>query len=242
MKKDILVVDDDSSIRATLKGVLENEGYNVVTVKDGLKAIDEIIARSFSMVLLDLVMPGLGGAETMREIQKIRPTTVIIMTGHIHEEDLLHEAKRQGARAIVYKPLQIHELLQFIKDVLAEKDPRLLIVDDDDSACKTLSGILEDLGYRVETALTGQKAIELAIHTDYNLIFMDAKMPNVNGFQAMKEIKKIKPHVPVVMFTGYKIENFMERSRDCGARAIMRKPFVVEEVLKLAAEILAEKK
>ncbi|HHT9117397.1 MAG TPA: response regulator [Candidatus Hypogeohydataceae bacterium YC38] len=240
VKKNILVVDDDPSIGTTLKGVLEDEGYNVVAVKDGLKAIDEIIAGPFSLVLMDIVMPGLSGVEAMEKIKEIRPTQVIIMTGHVHEENLVQEAKRWGARAVVYKPLQIPELLSLIEDVLAKEDPGLLVVDDDDSACKTLSGILEDAGYKVDAAQDGLKAIEMAKQSDYSLIFIDAKMPEVNGFQAMKEIKKIKPYIPVVMFTGYKIENFMERSRDCGARATMRKPFDVEDVLKLTEEILTK--
>ncbi len=241
MKKDILVVDDDPSIRKTLKGILEDEGYNVATAEDGLKAVEEIKARPFSLILMDIMMPGLKGVEAMKEIKKIRSTTVIVITGHVEEEELLREARRQGARAVVHKPLQIPELLKLIKAVLDGKAP-LLVVDDEDSARKTLSAILEDSGYKVETTHEGQKAIDMAKEKDYSLIFMDARMPGINGFQAMKEIKKIKPYVPFVMFTGYKIEHFMEKSKDCGARATLRKPFNVEELLKITQEILVEGK
>lgn len=240
MEKNILVVDDDPSIRITLKGILESEGYNVVTAESGLAAIDEIRARPFYAVLLDMVMPGLNGPEVMKKIKAVRPIPVIIVTGHLEEGALLQEAQHQGARAVVYKPIDLPELLGLIKAVLAKENPCVLVVDDEDSARRTLSGILEDSGYRVETAHDGQKAVEMAKQSDYRIIFMDAKMPGVNGFLAMKEIKKIKPHIPVVMFTGYNIEHFMERSKDCGARAIMRKPFNAGDALKLAEEIITE--
>ncbi len=241
MRGHILVVDDDPDIRLTLRGVLEDEGYNVVTVEDGLKAIDEVKSRPFSLVLMDVVMPGLGGVAAMQEMEKVRPTTVIIMTGHVHEEDLLQEAKRLGARAVVYKPLNIPELLKLIKDTIAKKNPHLLVVDDEDNICKILSEILEDAGYRVETAMDGQEAIERVKQSDYSLILMDVKLPGINGFTALKEIKKIRPQIPIVLFTGYKIKNFMERSKDCGARATMYKPFNAEDVLELTAKILVER-
>ncbi len=241
MRKDILIVDDDPSIRATLKGVLEDEGYNVVAVEDGLKAIEMVKARPFSLVLTDMVMAGLSGVDLVQEIKKISPTEVVVMTGHVDREDFLMKAGRLGVRGVLYKPIQLPQLLRLVRSILAEEEPWLLVVDDDDSACKTLAGILADSGYWVETAQDGQSAIEMARRFDYRLIFMDVKMPGLNGFQAMKEIKKVKPQIPIVLFTGHRLEDFMEKSNGCGARATIRKPFNVEEILKLTKEILTEK-
>lgn len=116
--RDILIADDEANIRTTLKGILEDEGYDIVTVENGLKAVEAAKNEAFSLILMDIVMPGLNGVEAMKDIKKVRPTIVIIMTGHTDEEDLLQEARSQGAKAIVYKPIQIPVLLGLIKTAL----------------------------------------------------------------------------------------------------------------------------
>src|SRR5438874_12113806 len=67
----ILIVDDESGIRQSLKGVLEDEGYKVATVESGEACLDTLRRRSFEVVLLDIWLPGIDGLDTL---QKIRET------------------------------------------------------------------------------------------------------------------------------------------------------------------------
>ena len=79
----ILLVDDEPSIIRTLKGLLSDEGYDVLSASNGYEALKIIESESPDLVLLDVWMPGIDGIETLKEIQKNSPhVQVIIITGH----------------------------------------------------------------------------------------------------------------------------------------------------------------
>ncbi len=116
----ILVVDDDFSIRETLKGVLEDKRYKVSTAEDGLTAIEMARKTHFDMVLIDVVMPGIDGFQTLGEIKKIDPETkAIIMTGH-DIEHFVEKTISLGAFAHLSKPIDMVELLQLTFSAIKE--------------------------------------------------------------------------------------------------------------------------
>jgi CheY-like chemotaxis protein len=116
----ILVVDDDSSIRETLKGVLEKKGYKVSTAEDGFTAIEMARKTHFDMALIDVVMPGIDGFQTLDEIKKIDPETkAIMMTGH-DVEHFVEKAISLGAFAHLSKPIDMVELLQLTFSAIKE--------------------------------------------------------------------------------------------------------------------------
>ena len=108
----MLVVDDDVKFTETLKDLLEEKCYDASAVYNGYEALERIKKEKFDIVLMDIKMPVMNGIEALREINKmiLRPV-VILMTGFTLE-DLIKEALQEGAFAVLYKPLDIPELLQ----------------------------------------------------------------------------------------------------------------------------------
>ncbi|MFQ5963757.1 MAG: response regulator [Candidatus Scalinduaceae bacterium] len=110
----ILVVDDESTTRETLKGVLEDKGYKVVVAEDGLKAIEVAKQKHFDVMFIDVVMPGIDGFKAFEEIKKADPKAhVIMMTGH-DIEGFVDKALSQGAFACIPKPFDMIELLWLV--------------------------------------------------------------------------------------------------------------------------------
>ncbi len=112
----ILVVDDDEAVRALAKWVVEKAGYRAVTARDGDEALRIFKANPelFCLVLLDLTMPRLGGAEVAIGIHGIRPTTpVIIITGH--NEDAMASEAQAGVVDFLQKPFGPDKLRALFK-------------------------------------------------------------------------------------------------------------------------------
>ena len=117
-QKNILVVDDDKSVRTTFSSVLRKEGYRVTAVENGYEAIKAIDEESFDLALVDLRMPGLDGIEVLKKIKTRRPQTrVIIFTGYGSITTAV-EAIRKGATDYLNKPFSPHELKAGVKKAL----------------------------------------------------------------------------------------------------------------------------
>jgi two-component system response regulator HydG len=123
MKNNILVVDDIKSIRLTLGGILEDEGYNVVLAENGYQAIEAAKRTPFDLVFMDIKMPGINGVQTFREIKKINPEAVVVMMTAYSVEDLIRESLEEGAYAVVYKPFDIDDIVSVIDSALGCPQP-----------------------------------------------------------------------------------------------------------------------
>ena len=108
--KRILVVDDEIIIRNLLKEFLSRKGYEVYTAPDGRAAIAEVKEIRPHIVLLDIMMPGMGGIETLKEIRRIDPRVGVIMVTAIADEELGKRAIALGACDYITKPLNFDYL------------------------------------------------------------------------------------------------------------------------------------
>jgi DNA-binding response OmpR family regulator len=114
----ILVVDDDASVREMLARVLTGEGYLVSTAADGTSALEIAAAIKIDLVLLDLNMPGKSGWDTFERLSAENPLLpVIIVTARTNQ---LFTAMGAGVGALLEKPLHFPKLLQTIQQLLAE--------------------------------------------------------------------------------------------------------------------------
>ena len=116
----------------------------------------------------------------------------------------------------------------------------ILVVDDLRNIRLTLAGILEDKGHNVATAEDGYKAIELIRDTHFDVIFMDIKMPGINGVDTYKEVKKIDPKAVVIMMTAYSVEDLLKRAVSEGVYTCIYKPFDIENVISLVEDAIKE--
>jgi DNA-binding NtrC family response regulator len=121
---------------------------------------------------------------------------------------------------------------------VAEATPKILVVDDQRGMRLTLSGVIEDRGYEVTGVEDGYQAIDAASKTPFDVIFMDIKMPGINGVQTFREIKKISPDSVVVMMTGFAVEDLVKEALDEGAFSVVYKPFDMDHVINLVESVL----
>ena len=119
------------------------------------------------------------------------------------------------------------------------KKTNILIVDDNVGLAETLSFILGIKGYGTGIAKNGNEAVEKVKNKFFNIIFMDIKMPLMNGVEAFREIKKISPSSIVFMMTAYGVEELIQESLEEGAYDIIYKPLDIERALALIEEVMA---
>lgn len=114
----ILIVDDNPSILQSLKGLLADEGFEVMTASNGYEGLKIIDKESPDLVLLDIWMPGIDGIETLKQIKKDNPyIQVIIITGHGNIETAV-QAIKLGAYDLIEKPLSIDKIMVTINNAL----------------------------------------------------------------------------------------------------------------------------
>ncbi len=130
--KHVLVVEDDAAIRRGIVDALEFEGYSVSQAPRGDEGLEAATRIDCDIMLLDLVMPGLGGLEVLTEVRKIRPSLpVVILTARGAEADRVTGLKL-GADDYVVKPFSVKELLARVEAVLrrsAERPSDLVELD-----------------------------------------------------------------------------------------------------------------
>ncbi|HBO42889.1 MAG TPA: hypothetical protein DD670_02925 [Planctomycetaceae bacterium] len=115
---------------------------------------------------------------------------------------------------------------------------RILIVDDDRDFAEGLADVLLPRGFEVELAFSGEEALTKFIHGDFDVTFMDVRLPGKNGVESFLEIRARKPHARVIMMTGYSVEQLLEQAVAGGAWAVLHKPLGPERVLQLLRDII----
>ncbi len=121
-KQRILVVDDEQTVRDFLQKALENAGYDVITASDGREALDKVSQFDISLVLLDIIMPGLDGYEVLEHMRQYEDIPVIMLSG-IGEETTKIDTLTLGADDYIAKPFSVGELLARIQAKLRRTEP-----------------------------------------------------------------------------------------------------------------------
>jgi len=117
-----------------------------------------------------------------------------------------------------------------------EEKASILIVDDNISLCKTMSFALRRKGYSVTTANDGLEAIERVEERPFDMVFMDIKMPLMDGVETYKRIKEIRPEAAVMMMTAYAVEELVQEALQKGAYGVVYKPLDIEKAVTIIEE------
>lgn len=195
----ILVVDDKDQMRDVLRKFLAAEGYSVETAGSGAEALEKFAANRFELVLSDIKMPGMDGAELLAEILKINPQAVVILMTAFGSIEAAVEAIRHGATDYVSKPFQMEDVLFRVARALKEKQLERRVADleseiEKQSALEKIIGsspqmkrlkqIIERLAPLEDTVLitgetgTGKELVARALHetsgrADKNFVALD---------------------------------------------------------------------
>ncbi len=114
----ILVIDDERSIRNTLKDILEFEKYQVELAEDGFKALELLKSSDFDVVLCDIKMPGMDGIEVLQKVEELRPDTPVVMISGHGNIDTAVESIKKGAFDFIEKPLDLNRLLITLRNAM----------------------------------------------------------------------------------------------------------------------------
>jgi excisionase family DNA binding protein len=122
----------------------------------------------------------------------------------------------------------------------ATERPRILVVDDESSIRDLLSKTLALAEYDVDTASDGRSALERLRLYPYDLLIADLKMPGIDGLSVIREAKRLKTDLPVIIITGYSTETAAIEAVNLGVSGYLTKPFRVPQVLAAAAKAIGE--
>ncbi|MBI5663748.1 MAG: sigma-54-dependent Fis family transcriptional regulator, partial [Nitrospirae bacterium] len=124
MKKlmgNILVVDDEKSMREILEIFLKSEGYGVSVAENGEKAIEAVKKDIFDLIITDMKMPKVGGLELLKNVKQIAPDTVVVIITAFGTTDSAVEAMKLGAYDYIQKPFQLDNIRLVVKNALEKQ-------------------------------------------------------------------------------------------------------------------------
>jgi DNA-binding NtrC family response regulator len=233
-------------------------GLDVSTTTSATDALAMIEKKPYDAIIMDLMMPELEGMEALRALKnKKQELQIILLTGYVTLEQVI-KAMRLGAMDIIEKPADLEVLTEKIKKahekknmILAENQAkakfkkkartipkggltmqtRILIIDDEEEFVQTLAERLTVRNYDVTTSLSGEDAVGKMKHYNYDVVILDVQMPGMDGVEALREIKKLKPLTEVIMLTGHgTVESAIEGMK-LGALDYLMKPCETEELV-----------
>ncbi len=260
-----LVADDDTNTCLNVSTMLSKIGMRpewtisgkeaVIRTKYAVEQGDE-----FSVYIIDWLIPDMNGIEIVRQIRKVigNRCPIIILTAY-DWADIEDEARAAGVTAFCEKPLFLSEL----RRVLAEpfraepaskpaqptaadlKGKKLLLVEDNELNREIALEILKEAGFVVDTAEDGAVAVQKikqAAPGQYDLILMDIQMPNLDGYEATRQIRALpdaeKANIPIFAMTANAFEEDRQNALEAGMNGHIAKPLDVPHLLHVLADAL----
>ena len=236
----ILIVDDERNMRITLADILEDEGYEVDVAASGEEAVEKCLRQRYSIILLDVRMPGIDGVETFRQIRQHQKKVRIVLMSAYSVDDLKDAALKEGAIALLAKPLDVEQVVKLIGEV---RDTSILVVENDEPTAQALYNELKQHGYWVTLSNSPDAALELAEQIRFDLIFIDAEQPAMNGLELYLAIRKLTPNAVAIMISGKDegLEAIAQEAVRQTAYAVVQKPLDLEHVLGMLKRITSQR-
>ncbi|MEZ0386797.1 MAG: response regulator, partial [Verrucomicrobium sp.] len=260
--KRLLVVEDNDIERESIVELLGGPDIQITTVDSGREALRLLLDQHFDCAVLDLRLPDISGFELLETIQKeaiLQEVPIVVYTG----KDLSTEEERQlraVAKSVVLKDVQSPERLldetslflhRVISDLPESKQKmidslhqsneslhgrKVLVVDDDARNIFALSILLENHDMEVLSVTNGRQAIRVIEETpDLSMVLMDIMMPEMDGYQTMREIRKDPAFrsLPMIALTAKAMKGDREKCLEAGASDYIAKPVNTEQLLSL---------
>lgn len=194
----LLWADDEIELLNAHIIFLQNRGYDVVQVTNGLDAIEACKAETFDLVLLDENMPGLSGLETLIKIKEILPSTPIVMVTKSEEEDIMEQAIGSQIADYLIKPVNPNQILLALKKNIHKKE---IVTEQTNSAYQQNFG---KLGMLISDSLT----IEDWINVYKKLVYWEFELENTES--GMHEMLKAQTDEANNMFARFIKKNYMQ--------------------------------
>ena len=263
----ILVVDDNSTNRLVLRGMLENWGMKPTLARNGEEALSILHSSqpsAFSLVLLDYHMPGMDGIAVAKEIGKHpefgSPTILMLSSGGGPGE--AREARTAGIAMCLFKPFKQSELLAAIfkvqnkttavhaedrtrtpVDVEGAGHPLHILLAEDNAINQLLAvRLLEKRGHSVVAVKNGREAIDAIENESFDLALLDVQMPEMDGLQVAARIRQREKetgwgHLPLIALTAHAMSGDRERCLAAGMDGYVPKPIRLQQLYEVIKEL-----
>ncbi|MEX0714821.1 MAG: response regulator [Pirellulales bacterium] len=260
--KKLLVVEDDQSQWEPIRELVGDGDVQMTAVATAAEALAELRAAPFDCMVLDLVLPDMSGLDLLQVIRRepaLRELPVVVYTGKDltkEESAKLNDLARgviikdaeSPARLLDQTALFLHRveanLPEFKKRMLAQvhetdhimAGKKVLIVDDDLRNIYALTAVLERHTMQVVYAENGREALDVLSHTpDVDLVLMDIMMPLMDGYEAMRSIRRIESFrsLPIIALTAKAMKGDRDKCIEAGASDYIAKPVNSERLLAL---------
>lgn len=255
----VLVADDDADVRAMIVDYLRARGCTVSEAADGFEALTQMKRARPSAVVLDLVMPRLGGLEALRQIRASAPQTPVVVVTGAGDPRLTEDALAAGAAGVLHKPLDLPRLHALIsapappakavapaggraqRAAGAGDAGRVLIVDDDPEVCTILAEFLAAHGYATRSAADAAGAFWAFTQEVPDVVLLDIAMPGLSGVDIIPAIRFANRDVKVIMVSGVTDADLAKRALAQGAFDYVTKPVDMDYLLRSVATAMALK-
>ncbi len=239
-RKTVLIVDDSSLARKTIKKELGEE-YNFLEAINGEEAVE--LAKRYlpDLITMDIEMPGLNGfyvCLTLRENPITHDIPIVIVTARRGAEDL-EKGYYVGAIEFFSKPIVKNEIHDFVVELFesekntGKKNGVVLLIEDNHIERYNARYILKRFGFTVIEARDGKEAQKYFKRDDISCIVAQLKEPLNDSIEIIKSFKSNENfyYVPIITCSTYISRNALKKAFDAGAVDFIRKPFMIEEYL-----------
>lgn len=242
----VLTVEDNPEAQEMLRIYLEDSGYQVMQAYTGRKAINMAKEYKPYAITLDIIIPGLDGWDILQEL-KSTPETADIPVIIISIVDNRELGLSMGAIAYLIKPIDHDELIKTLRNIEREngiKINRVLVVDDNPADVELIATFLDDPridGKTIYKAYGGADGVKLARKHRPELIVLDLMMPDMDGFEVIKRLRRSRTtkDIPILIVTGKELSKEEQEFLRKNIQHIMIKgKFTREELLERIKETL----
>jgi two-component system, sensor histidine kinase and response regulator len=267
----LLIVDDNATNRSILEHYAASWDMISESCASGPEALDLLrkaqkLSEPYDLAILDMMMPDMDGLELGRAIKadaEIAGVRLVLLSS-IGVQDMPEERNRSGIAAYLDKPVRQSRLFDSLAAVMSGVAPRpsspvtptatpvekhdlfhahILLVDDNKVNQMVGHAMLENIGCEVEVASDGAKAVDAVSRREYDLIFMDCQMPEMDGFEATRAIRsgnagEIHRSIPIIAMTAYAMGGDREKCLEAGMDDYVTKPIDAVALVKVLTQWL----
>jgi CheY-like chemotaxis protein len=226
----VLIVDDDPETRQLIGDTLGAEGHTLLTAANGDEALRILEQSHVDAIILDLLLPGRNGFELLTAIrgrEKWHRVPVMVLTVKDLDERERDTLAAQSAVVFMKGAGWRPALLANLRRLAGRSSrKRVLVADDNPAGRELVREILDDLVSSLQEAANGSEALEKIRHAPPDLVLLDIQMPEMDGFQVLREIRRdpTLKNLRVVALTAFAMQGDRERALAAGFDDYITKP------------------
>lgn len=243
--KKILIIDDSSMFRKVIQTELEPIGCRVDEAQTKEECIELLEKNQYDIIFVDLILKDINGFELYKELREkfeVPESSVVFLTANDSLENR-EEGLRLGVLDFIGKNFVPGEISHFVVNKLSKTDfvssQKALIVDDSSMSRKVAKLFLKDTGIECFEASSGPEALEMIKKTEFNIVITDYVMPEMNGIEFCKAVRKLGfRELPIIVVSANPEREMVLQCFNGGANDYLAKPYFKEEFLSRVCVLL----